>query len=138
MPHQNSAATGAKRLSGSHEFRVFQRKNLTSHDATESEPASEAEEDDESADGEMRPRNENPEQQQQTRDREKSIEQAHHERVRKSAGVTGDCPIGDAQRQADNRRKDADCEREPRAVDDPTQDVSTIGIGPKRMRERWW
>src|SRR6202022_3332822 len=61
MPYQNSPPARAQCLRGSDEFRVLQRKNLTSDNTAYAEPTGQAEKHDKRPDRELRPRDENPE-----------------------------------------------------------------------------
>src|SRR5204862_268273 len=128
--------TGAKSLRRGDEFRVFQRKNLTSDDATEPEPASQSEEQNESANREVGPGDEDAEHQQQSRNRKKRVQHPHHECVECSAHVAGDSAVRNADRETDDCRQNADHQRQPRSIEYAAQHVATVRIGSEGVRQR--
>src|SRR3954464_13817625 len=111
MPRQNASPGCAQRLRRGDKFSVLQRKNLTSDDATEPEPAGESEEENQGADRELRPRDKDSEQQQKSWNCEESIEHAHHHTVYDSARVTGNRAVTDAQCETNECREKPDGER---------------------------
>ena len=136
VSRQNAPPARAESLRGGHEFRVLQRKNLTSDDAAKPEPAGQAKEENQRAHRQVGPGHQDAEQQQKSWYREKRVEQAHHHCIHQSAHVSRDRSVGDAQGQTDDCRQHADSEGKPRAVDDATQHISAVRIGAEGMRER--
>src|SRR4051812_35515111 len=103
MSRQNPSPGRAQGLRSGDEFRVLQRKNLTSDDATESEPAGDTEEKNQRPDRQLRPRHQHAEQQQQSWYGEESIEHAHHYAVDQSSQISRDRSVSDAEGETHDR-----------------------------------
>ena len=67
--------------------------------------------------------------QQQRRERERDVGEAHHQLVDPAAVVARDEAEGEPERQRDRLRDDPDRERDARAVDEARPDVATLDVG---------
>ena len=74
------------------------------------------------------------ERQDEPREGEEDVGDAHQHRVDQPAGIAGDRADGEADRRGDDRDEDDDEQRDARAVDDAREDVAALVVGAEPVR----
>src|SRR5215207_9107644 len=101
MPEQNPARSRTERPRGCDEILRLQRKNLTPHQARETVPSGQAKYHDETGDGDVTPCGENRDEQQNSRNRQQSVEDSLKHSSSKSASVSGSSSVRSSKSHAD-------------------------------------
>src|SRR3990172_3129194 len=132
VPDKHPPIPASERDRGLDELPLAQRQHFAPHDPRVDDPARHPDDDDDIP--EAGPEHaDHRDRQQDERERQLDVGQAHEHVVHPPAEVAGDEPDGHPAGPRNGHRGAPDQERDAGAVDDPRQDVASQGVGPQQV-----
>ncbi len=128
---QDRDVRGAQRLGGGDELTLLEREHEPAHDARQVGPVAERDHQHDVLGARSGDRDQRDAEQQQ-REREHDVGEAHQHRVDDPAHVAGDRPDRDADQRGEAGGDDSDQQRDARAEDQARQDVPAVGVGAEQ------